>query len=183
MNFCSLFSFLFYFMFYIYIYFLYNLFRARLSVVRLSWILHDNAASIIMTNTIVRFTFRTTPPRFRKFPVRAPWANPFLIPTATALNSSRCEFQERGESLPFYLHEILLRRESTRRSRAAARRKDIPRVLLVGLIERVPSQPYFHPSSHEVVNSRSPGRTSVNIDVNLEERENLQKRKRERERE
>jgi len=39
----------------------------------------------------------------------------------------------------------------------------------VGLIERVPSQPHFHPSSHEVVNPRSPGRTSVNIDVNLAE--------------
>jgi len=39
----------------------------------------------------------------------------------------------------------------------------------VGLIERVPSQPHFHPSSHEVVNPRSPGRTLVNIDVNLAE--------------
>lgn len=76
------------------------------------------------------FYFSNDTSCFRKFPVRAPRANPFLIPTATALNSSRCEFQERGESLPFYLHEILLRRESTRRSRAAAlatRRKDIPR--------------------------------------------------------
>jgi len=128
------------------------------------------------------FYFSSDISRFRKFPVRAPRANPFLIPAATALNSWRCEFQERGEGLPFYLHEILLRQESTRRSRVC-RRKDIPRAPLVRLIERVPSQPYFHPSSHEVVNSRSPGRTSVNIDVNLEERGNLWKRKRRRERE
>lgn len=81
----------------------------------------------------------------------------------------------KGDRLPFYLYEILLRQKSTRRSgiravAAAARRKDIPRAPLVGLIERVPSQPYFCPSSHELVNPRSPGRTSVNIDVNLEER-------------
>jgi len=63
-----------------------------------------------------------------------------------------------------------------------ARRKDIPRAPLVGLIERVPSQPYFRPSSHEVVNSRSPGRTSVNIDVNLEKRNGwIQVRERKRE--
>lgn len=75
----------------------------------------------------------------------------------------RRDEERRRKRLPFYLREILLRRESTRRSekraRASARLqggKDIPRGA-----DRTCTKSHnlhFHPSSHEVVNPRSPGR-------------------------
>lgn len=132
---------------------------------------------IIMTNTIVRSTFRSDTS------VNSRFVRPGQIPSLSRRDGVKF-LTIRISRAPRREWEIVFHFTYTGSSydgnqhvdrgnavaAAAARRKDIPQAPLVGLIERVPSQPYFRPSSHEVVNPWSPGRTSVNIDVNLEER-------------
>lgn len=91
-------------------------------------------------------------PRLRKFPVRVPGSNPFLILARDGVKFLTTRILRAGGRLPFYSREILLQRESTRRSGNAAaaaprlrEEKTFHGPSLVGLIERVPESTPFSP--------------------------------------
>lgn len=117
--------------------------------------------------------------RLRKFSVRAPRANPFLIPARDGVKflTIRISRARGREEIVFHFTYTIssydgnqhVDRGNARAVAVAARRKDIPRALPSwGWSNVYRVNPIFAP--HEVVNPRSLGRTSVNIDVNLEER-------------